>query len=1270
MGATGVVYAVRDRLADARVVALKTMRHQALGNAGRAMFRSEFRTLTRLRHPNLARVYDYGELADEGASFFTMDYLPQGDLFAATKDADLPTLLRHVISSCRALSYLHSRGLIHFDIKPLNILLNQDGVACVVDFGLCGPRPTGRTMTVLATPHYMAPELVTLDRPLDHRCDVYSIGATLYHLLLRAPPFRAGTLRALFEHHRSSPVPFPEDFDARFGQKTRELITRLMAKRADERPASMDDVIRQIGALGFESVDVAVEQEHDAYVFASRFVGRDAEVNSVTRFISDRLAHQRPQVAAMLIEGAAGSGKTQLVAEARLRTMNLGAEVIRSQCSDGESDPLGAVRRLLRNVIYSPLPRCDVDFFTVWGQLLVAFVPDAEEHLRSLGLIEVVDSARLALRLEDAAAFFVGLGRVTRCVLWIDRMEVAPPEVWQFFGQVAARINGTDRRGTPTKLALLGALRNESKNESPAAAVRQIAPEATLEHVLLDPLHRDEIRELAASMLGTPTAPDGLVSRLAEDSMGNPFFAQELLRALVEEGILVKQRGAWTLRSSEGPRRVPKSIETLLERRVATLETAELAAIRALAVARRALPADVLSRVLASEEGGLYRTLSSLERRGLVRYTAADETYALEHTATRDVVLAGMTGPEIAELHRGLASALLQVDDAHDGECKAEPMAAAAHHLQGAGEVARAVELGFRAAQRLSREGQNDQALALCKECVQWQAQLEQDDEQHYALLLELERLLEIAGHRDEQAQVLTSLEGLAASLGEAAQATVLLRKGDYQGIAGDLEAFASYADALERFRRLGDREGERNAHRQVGFLHWRSGNFRAGIAENQAALEIDRKRDDAIGMVRDLVNIGVCHRGLKDAEKAADTLTQALELYRQTISERPELADSSVYSQLTFSLGNVLREQVRYDDAIAMYQTSIDCLPEHAGFMRATGCNAMANCLLQAGRIDEALRWWHELAEIGKRFVLGPEISGAVKLGHTLLALGRHEEAIPHLKRAAATYERADDVAQEVATRCTLGDVFDKRLNRPGDAWTAYETAYAVAGFAGLSDGRLRAAEGLLRCGLGAGKNVSEILSICDATVEDVDDTFAQRLVLMSLAGALAWRGGQYQRAHDYYERGLQQACKQDANPDMHAGMHNGIAASLKAMGESERAIGAFKTALAYHQKAGLKAHEAQAHHALGNLLAATVDTASGIEHLKAALKIRTELDDTFGRVTAGCDLTLLYARSGEERESQKTLAEVRKLALQRPHAALGREIETLEAALRSLQG
>ena len=190
-GGLGMVYLARDLTNGDMPVALKVLASRKPAEAELSTLRQEFSLLSRLRHPNLIRILDFGLIDGSHNPYLVEEYVEGQDLFDASGQWSPEQVAHAVAVLCRVLHHVHSRGVVHRDIKPANILLSggfeQIEKLKVLDFGLAqwaqGSKDCG-----VGTLAYTAPEIL-LGQPASSKSDLYSVGVLLYQLLSRTLPF-------------------------------------------------------------------------------------------------------------------------------------------------------------------------------------------------------------------------------------------------------------------------------------------------------------------------------------------------------------------------------------------------------------------------------------------------------------------------------------------------------------------------------------------------------------------------------------------------------------------------------------------------------------------------------------------------------------------------------------------------------------------------------------------------------------------------------------------------------------------------------------------------------------------------------------------------------------------------------------------------------------------------------------------------------------------------------------------------------------------------
>ncbi|WP_428265831.1 serine/threonine-protein kinase [Haliangium sp.] len=241
-GGMGKVYEAEERLSG-RAVALKVLRPE-LGRSeqGRRLFLSEMNILAHLDHPNVVRCLACTEV--EGDLVMVLELLAGETLRSRLgTEGRLPwtEAVAITLEVAAALEAAHSQdpAIVHRDLKPENLMLLTDGRVKVMDFGIAKVLASLRSNTThsVGTLQYMSPEQIDA-APLDARSDLYSLGLVLYEMLAGAPPFESASPRELLELQCTAPPPaLPDEVRAGLPRGVEQVLTQLLAKKPDDRPA-------------------------------------------------------------------------------------------------------------------------------------------------------------------------------------------------------------------------------------------------------------------------------------------------------------------------------------------------------------------------------------------------------------------------------------------------------------------------------------------------------------------------------------------------------------------------------------------------------------------------------------------------------------------------------------------------------------------------------------------------------------------------------------------------------------------------------------------------------------------------------------------------------------------------------------------------------------------------------------------------------------------------------------------------------------------------
>jgi class 3 adenylate cyclase/tRNA A-37 threonylcarbamoyl transferase component Bud32 len=234
-GGNATVYLAQPMVGGPTQV-LKVLRPDREGEMDLQRFIQEFALLAQTDHPNVARIFrqDFSG----GSGYIAMEYFPLGDLRSRMRQALDPGIALYYLKQIAAgLEAIHQVGIVHRDLKPDNVMIRQDGMLAIADFGVAKQVSMEITDTgagdIIGTPYYLSPEQV-LGKPVDARCDLYSLGIVAYEMFTGMKPYHAETARALLDLHVNAPVPaLPAAL-----QRFQPVLEKMMAKDPAQRYAS------------------------------------------------------------------------------------------------------------------------------------------------------------------------------------------------------------------------------------------------------------------------------------------------------------------------------------------------------------------------------------------------------------------------------------------------------------------------------------------------------------------------------------------------------------------------------------------------------------------------------------------------------------------------------------------------------------------------------------------------------------------------------------------------------------------------------------------------------------------------------------------------------------------------------------------------------------------------------------------------------------------------------------------------------------------------
>lgn len=718
-GGMGCVYQVRDSLYPNRPTALKTVRSDVDARTAE-LFRAEFRSMSGLGHPGIARVYDFERIAGGTECFFTMELLTGSSIDAVIGRGDWMRVARLLAQVAHALDYIHRHGVVHLDLKPSNVMVTgnaDDERVKVLDFGIAGMK---HTTGLFGTLTYVAPELLEGRMP-DHRADLYALGVMAFELLTGGTPYADARTRAEILTRKSSrPIQFPADAGG-VPPWLRALVERLSAIAPEARPADALEVARLLERGDAADVAPAATMTPASTVTTSKFVGRANELGTAIGHVRRRLQpgglEPRP---CLLVTGPRGIGKTRLLDEVRHHLQLEGIVFLSGAAfADDMAD--------YTPIVPVMLSAASVAHANGAADLLATYGPDVVKLAPGFGGPGVGASTAFANAhaerqriLRAAADFLLALSCRIGLVVCIDDLHWASRGMTDFLSMMLERLPAHP----DARLAILGSYRSDGIAGTPFEVFlyqrHGVDASTDLPLPLIDTA---ETGALAASMLGSTLSGD-LVRHLHTVSSGIPFLVEQAVRNAVAAGALAVRGGSLHLAETHGVAFGAMTPRSAVLAGLSRLDAIDTNLIDLMAASGRPIATAILARAAERSPEVVAGRLRSLEERQLVvLLPGEDAKYGLASDSIREAVVAARDPAAKALLHERLATAYdttLSPEEASERllEAAAQWMSAPPPDTPARG-IARA-RIGIRAARVAHAAGAYAQALRYLNAAARW----------------------------------------------------------------------------------------------------------------------------------------------------------------------------------------------------------------------------------------------------------------------------------------------------------------------------------------------------------------------------------------------------------------------------------------------------------------------------------------------------------------------------------------------------------------------
>ena len=852
-GGIKLVYLAHDTTLD-REVAFALIKTEGLDETSRTHITREAQAMGRLgAHPHIMTVFDLGE--HNGQPYIVTE-LMGSDVEGAIEDAadnrlPLEQAIEIAKATCRGLEFAHSKGIVHRDLKPGNVMLTADGTAKIGDFGLAVATDRSRLTQegkMVGTALYMPPEQA-MGGDVTPLADLYSLGAMLYEMVTGRPPFLGDNDVAIIGQHLNTPPVAPTWHNPDVPQALETLVLRLLEKGPTDRPASASEVMDAL-----ESIDLTpLEPDAEAAApsgpdptYRKAFVGRETEIRQLHMAFDEAMSGRGSLV---MVVGEPGIGKTSLCEQLQTYASLRGGTTLIGHCyEEGSlSLPYLAFVEAMRSYVL------DRDADGLKSDLgsgasdVARIVSDVRDRLQ-VEPSEPGDPEQDRYRLMQAVtSFLTNAASVQPLVIVLEDLHDSDGGTLDMLTHVSRNLSGA-------RLMIVGTYRDVEvdRSHSLSGTLAELRRVSSFARISLRGLTADEVQRMMTSIAGHDV-PWGISEAVHRQTEGNPLFVQEVLRYLVEEGVLARGDGA-AARQTPPEMRIPEGLRDVIGKRLSRLSSEANSVLGIAAVVGRDFRLDVLQKVADLSEDELFAALEEAQGAAVIEERSATGTgvgFRFAHALFKQTLYEEIFAPRRIRLHQQVGRAFEEV---YSGRLEEHAAELTEHFAQSTEheDLEKALSYGEMAAGRAMSVYAYGEAVRLLDQALEVQEVLDPDNKvKRCDLLLAVAGAMMPAGESLRVYEsVLPDAFALAESLNDSERASSVCQlaveaaqRTSYGALAQEPE-FLTWAERADRFAAPGTRH-RALADLAMSIVRFTTGDSGVAWTLRQRALDLARRLSD-----------------------------------------------------------------------------------------------------------------------------------------------------------------------------------------------------------------------------------------------------------------------------------------------------------------------------------------------------------------------------------------------------------------------------------------
>lgn len=763
-------------------------------------------------------------------------------------------------------------------------------------------------------------------------------------------------------------------------------------------------------------------------------VGREEEITYLKKLLDDAIQGKGRIV---FISGEAGIGKTRLVEELVSYAQDMGVLFIQGRCLYREgADPylpfLDALRDHSTKMARRAEDEKDLPMSISAGidagsketaPMGLSVMGDGKaddkvvdwEEDKAIDITEElrrIDIGRERDRMyETVSSMILGIARTRPLLFFLDDIHWADNATLQLLGYVVRNIRNS-------RVLMVAAFRPEElvqlggQPHPLLGAMERIGREGISSTLTLKRVGIRETRHLLSMFLNRTDFPEGFVETVYRQTEGNPFFIEEVIKSLMEQGIIDPSDTMWHEKVDMTSLTIPSSVRAVIIQRVSRLDAPAARTLENASVIGHEFTFEVLRGISDLKEEELVEALERLMTSRLVFEDAAGDSYHFTHTMIREVVYESLSRTRRRLMHRKVAASIENVHR-HNPD---PVIYSLAYHYSNAGDLPKSAKYFSEAGHKALKSYALDEAARYYKSALEALEKLEagpQNINLEVEVLVSLGNVHYTAGEWESAIDEFREAIKLSEEAGcEGTCALSHLRMGEIGEKRSDWATAAdSFVKALEIYHRIKDVNGQANVHQAMVMMYWRKGEYQKALEAGGVGLLLLKKASDKHLTAMTDIALGNVHYDMGDFIKSRQYYEEGLKLAQ-------EAGDLLETSRASGRLGNIEMRNGRLDAALNLFEQSVEAAKK-SGNIRQLGIalTSTGECLARMGDLEKAME------RLDRSITIFEKLEERAMIGSIMMLRGIIYRNIEDWETARKCFTESTRVVEELKMPYTLGE-------------------------------------------------------------------------------------------------------------------------------------------------------------------------------------------------------------------------------------------------------